>query len=147
MHSGPAGHIPFADLNLQRMYTQTVVHSVLFSSHQQLLDKQPPNFSPDDAVAANAANSTMISVVVLWGPPTPPATVSGLCPLLHQQEFPSRPQDEHLNSMTRRPRRTCQAPQRCMLTISLCTGLGVPSHTQWDPWPTPRFTSHLPQGI
>ena len=32
-----------------------------------------------------------------------------------------------------------------MLTApSLCAGLGVPSHTQWDPWLTPRFTSHVP---
>ena len=35
------------------------------------------------------------------------ATVSGLCPLLHQQAFPSRPQVKQLDSMTLRPRRTC----------------------------------------
>ena len=31
-----------------------------------------------------------------------------------------------------------------MFVASPCTGLRIPSHTQWDPWPTPRFTSHIP---
>ena len=60
---------------------------------EQLRINYCPLFLTDEtAVAANAANSTVISVVVFKETTNSAVTMSGLCPLLHQQEFPSRPQ-------------------------------------------------------
>ena len=71
----------------------TKTFNFAFFSINDTTNNCPFSFSDVDVVAADAACNTVISVVVFLKETTNSvATVSGLCPLLHQQEFPSRPQ-------------------------------------------------------
>ena len=91
MHSGYAEHTSFARLDLQRKCAQDkCAFSFAFFSINDTMNHCPLFLSDANAVAAGAAGSTVISVVVLKETTDSVATVSGLCPLLHQQEFPSR---------------------------------------------------------
>ena len=56
----------------------------------------------------------------------------------------SRPQDRAVG-LDNAASVSTSAPDGCKSTASsLCTTLGVPSHTQWDPCLAPSFTSQLP---
>ena len=123
-----------------------IAHSVLLSFHQ-LHDKLlPPLLLPDVnvqqvgvAVAADAASSTVINVVVFKETPNSVATVSGVVSSPAPARVSIAARIVQSDSMMRCPRGTTPRPRRMLLTaLSRCTGLGVPSHTQWDPWGHPH---------
>ena len=109
LNSGLADPTHFADLDLQRMCTQTIGHSELLPFRQRLLNKHPPNFLLDDAFAAYAASSTVINVVALWCTPT---TQCLKCPLLIRGVFHRGPKVVQTNSMLRCSRCTTPHPIR-----------------------------------
>ena len=117
--------------------------SFVFFSINDTINNCPLFLSDVNAVAADAGSNTVISMAVLLRRQTTNsvATVSGLCPLLHQQEFPSRPHgiaigldDAVFEMYDTAPYRSVQAQGSPPIPN------GTPGATRnGDPWLAPRF--------
>ena len=110
-----------------------IAHEFCVLFHQRRLDKQSSTFPP---LRKRAHVDQCGGFVVTTNPVD---TVKGaVCPLLKAQELASRPQD-CANGLDDAASVCSRALDGCIkLTGVNCTRLGVPSHTQRDPWGHPQ---------